>query len=150
MKPVMMVRLALGATGVALISYGAVRLLANSRETNPLGLGRWLAGAVIVHDGIFVPIVSLLGVVLAKLVKPRPRRYLQGSLIVAGALTLIAIPEIHLQGIHDPAKAWLRQDYTRNLHILWMIVAAAGLLCYLTSVVYGYYGRKRRHTNDLP
>ena len=144
LDPLKRIRIVAGILGVALIGYGIVRIFANLSNASLMGLGRWLAGAVIVHDGIFVPMVSVLGFVLTKVFRPRARRYIQATLIVEGTLTLIDLTEIYLQGTKDPGKAWLSQDYERNLHILWMIVATAGVLGYVASIIYARVKARRQ------
>ncbi|SDJ49280.1 hypothetical protein SAMN05444157_3634 [Frankineae bacterium MT45] len=142
------VRLLLGGVGVALILYGAIRILANAKVTNPIGLTKWLIGAAVIHDGIFVPLVSLVGYGLSRGVRPRARRFIQFALIVGGSLALIAWPEIYREGTQAAPKAWLQQDYTANLYILLGIVLSVTLLGYLLTVIRDARADRRRQTKE--
>ncbi|SOD72043.1 hypothetical protein SAMN05892883_1485 [Jatrophihabitans sp. GAS493] len=143
-------RLLLGGAGVALIAYGGIRILANSQQTNPAGLAKWLIAAAVIHDGIFVPLVSLIGFGLSRTVRPRARRFVQFALVVGGSLALIAWPEIYREGTQPAAKAWLQQNYTANLYILLSIVGAVTLLGYLATVIRDARADRRRQANDRP
>ena len=73
-----------------------------------------------------------LGLVLAR-VPARARRFLQGALVVAGSLTVVAIPMVWLRGQQPPSKAILPQDVGANLVLLIALVAVIALLAYLVS-----------------
>jgi hypothetical protein len=131
----MRTRLALGAAGLALITFGIVRIFENSDRTNPRGLARWLIGAVILHDGILVPATMVLGFVITHVFRPRARRYVQGALIASGLITIIAIPLIDRRGSQPAVKALEQQNYGLHLGILVALVCGAALLAYVAQVV---------------
>ena len=131
----MRTRLALGSLGAALIVFGAFRILQNSDRTNPMGLARWLIGAVVIHDGIVVPSTMVIGFAITHLFRPRLRRYVQGALVAAALVTVIAIPLIDRRGSQPAVKALERQNYGLHLGILVAILFAVAGVAYLTQVL---------------
>ncbi len=125
-------RYALVASGVLLILYGGVRLVAGVPEALP-GLVLWMVGIVVIHDGLLSPVVVAVGWLLARTAPPSGRRYLQAALVVGGLITIIAIPLIARRGTQPPAKALLLQNYGANLAILLGLVAALNLAAYLVT-----------------
>ncbi|WP_181272852.1 hypothetical protein [Brevibacterium oceani] len=57
-------RTALVIAGIGFVAYGAFLVLTTVGTASIVGLGLWLAAAVIVHDGVFVPVVTVLGRIL--------------------------------------------------------------------------------------
>ncbi len=131
----MRTRIALGAAGVLLGLFGVFRLLTQVALGDLATLVAWLVAALVLHDGVLSPAVAGAGRLLHRLVPSRARTVLQPALVVAGLVTLIALPMIHRQGRYPASKALLRQDYTVNLLIAVAAIAGVGLLCYLTLVV---------------
>ncbi|MFE4546584.1 hypothetical protein [Streptomyces sp. NPDC056785] len=111
-------RYLMGAAGVALLGEGASLLLDVRDLTDVLV---WLGGAVVLHDALIAPLVLLAGLVL---VRGGVRGPVRGALVVAGALTLVALPVLLRPG--RPANSSvLPLDYPRNLLIAWATVATA-------------------------
>ena len=75
-----------------------------------------------------------LGWLLRQRVPDRGRRYLQVALLVAGLITVIAVPMIVLRGSQPAAKALLLQNYGLNLTILLGLVAVVTLALYAVRV----------------
>ena len=86
---------------------------------------------MIIHDAIWSPGLIGIGALLSR-APARGRRYLQGGLIVAAALTVIAVPMIYLRGQQPASKAILLQHVGANLALLLVIVAA------VTGAAYGW------------
>ena len=129
-------RWTLGAAGVAAIGYGALRILEQSRYTHPSKLLIWLIGALLVHDAIIAPIVIGLGALLTRVVPGRARGYLQGGLVVAGLVSVVAVVEINRRNkTASPALALLRQNYLTNLVVLVLAITLVTVVAYLISVV---------------
>lgn len=128
-------RLGLGALGALVIGYGALRLLQDSKDTKPWALAKWLIGFGILHDGVIAPLTVALGWLVARYVHPRARAYVQGALVVAGIVTIMALPLLHRQGKSAPGSALLTQNYTANLAILLAFIAVC------TVALYGVRGR---------
>lgn len=83
-----MLRYTLGATGLAALAYGANLLVTDPQIAGWTGVLEWLAYALLLHDGVLVPTVMLLGLALGT----RLRGWLRWPFVVAGALTAIALP----------------------------------------------------------
>ena len=142
----MKTRIGLGAIGVAGILWGALNLLRIHEKSNPIHLLLWLAVAAGANDLILVPIVGVIGLVLARFVPGAARRYLQGALLVMGMATAIAIPMIYKQGSQPAAKSLLRQNYVGNLAIIVGITAAVAV----ALIAMGYLRRGRSSVKDRP
>ncbi|MEP6631310.1 MAG: hypothetical protein ABJA89_12615 [Lapillicoccus sp.] len=134
-------RIVLATAGILLLLYGAVSLLTNVDFGTLLLLALWLIGAVVIHDGIVSPLVIGVGWALHRVVPPRARRYLQGGLIAAALITVVAIPMIAQQGALPASKGLLQQNFGGNLTLLLGIVGAVSLLLYAVRVARD--GRRR-------
>jgi hypothetical protein len=131
----MRLRIALAAVGVLLGLFGAFRLLTQISTSDLIYLAGWLVGAVVIHDGILAPTVAATGAVITRFVPPRARRYVQGALVVAALVTVIALPLIHRENSQPVVKAILRQNYAGNLAVLLGIIAGAALVLYAVRVI---------------
>ncbi|MFD5424980.1 hypothetical protein [Streptomyces sp. NPDC127084] len=117
-------RYGLGGLGLVLIGVGAWRVAA---QPDPVDVLVWLAGAAVLHDGILAPLVLVVGLLL---VRRSERGVLRGALVVAGSLTLVALPLLVRPG-EPPNPSALPLPYGRNLVIVLGVVAtvaAAGIL----------------------
>lgn len=126
----MRTRILLGAGGGVLGLFGVFRLLTQIPGDDLVVLFVWLAGALVIHDGILSPLVIGLGALFVRYVPARPRAYLQGALVTAGAVTVIALPLIHREGSQPAVKAILRQNYAANLGVLLGLIALGAVLLY--------------------
>lgn len=127
-------RLILAVLGIAGLLYGIGRLFTEISLGTLIGVGTWLIAIVIIHDGIVSPLIIGVGALLDRLVPPRARSFIQGGLIMAGMVTVIAIPMIIKQGTYPPVKALLEQNYGLNLGILLGLIAALCLVGYAIRV----------------
>lgn len=131
----MRTRVLIGATGVLLGLFGAFRLLTQIPGSDVLVLAGWLLGALAIHDGLLAPLVAGVGALIGRLVPPRARAFLQAGLVVAAAVTVVALPLIHREGSQPPVKAILRQNYAGNLAALIGLIAAGTVLLYAGRVL---------------
>jgi len=77
----------------AAIGYGLYELVgASPRATRPVAALSWLAGVLVVHDGILAPLAVVAGWALTRLLLPRARRVVGALLLVAACLAIVAIP----------------------------------------------------------
>jgi hypothetical protein len=126
-------RVMAGAAGVALMGVGA-SLLMDVRDVSDVLL--WLGGAVVLHDAVIAPVVLLAGLLL---VCDGVRGPVRGALLVAGALTMVALPVLLRPG-KTANSSVLPLDYPRN----WLIaVVAVATATALWLAVRGF-GRGRR------
>lgn len=126
-------RQGLAAAGVLLGLYGVYRLVSGNSLADLVVIGLWILGAVAIHDGLVAPVVVSLGSALAH-IPARARRYLQFALILAGAVTVIAVPLIYRQGTQPASKSLLERDYGANLTLLLTMIAAGSLVAYAVAV----------------
>ncbi len=103
---------ALGGTG--LIGYGIYGLLHDSYITDPLDILRWAVGGLLLHDGLWVPLVCLFSVLLTRSTPVRT------GLIVAAALTAVALPAVLRADDHNGNPSVLPLPYLRN----WLLALA--------------------------
>ncbi|MEN3360359.1 MAG: hypothetical protein V7637_4341 [Mycobacteriales bacterium] len=117
------VRWALGLAGGGLIGYGAHRIASGGLTTDPADLTRWLLAGVLGHDLLIAGLTAAVGWLLARLVPATVRPAVQGGLLVAASLVLIAVPVLSGRGGHgNPSTDPL--DYPRNLAVALLAVAA--------------------------
>lgn len=127
-------RIAIGGVGVLVMLYGAVRLVQKTATAEKVGLVKWLAGSVILHDGIIAPIVVAIGWALAKYVPSRGRAYIQGGLAVAGIVALFTLPMIYRRGKSQPGTTLLTRNYGESLLIVLALVAVGTVIAYAMRV----------------
>ncbi|MET9888504.1 hypothetical protein ABZZ20_36405 [Streptomyces sp. NPDC006430] len=109
-------RYVLGGLGLALMAWGGALLL---QQPSPWRIALWLAGAVVLHDGLIAPLVIAVAALTAAAglhLRGVPR----AALIVAGSLTAIALPALLRPG-HPANPTVLPLDYLRN----WLLTMAA-------------------------
>ena len=128
-------RIALGVAGGMLLAFGAFRLVTTLNPADLRALVLWLIVAVVLHDGVIAPLTAGTGVLLTK-VPPRPRRYLQGALVVGALLTFIAVPLIYRRATQPAVKAILLRNYAGNLALLLGCIAAVALALYAARVLH--------------
>ncbi|MFD5409060.1 hypothetical protein [Streptomyces nojiriensis] len=109
-------RYAVGGFGLAVMAFGGLLLV---REPEPWRIALWLAGGVLVHDGLIAPLVIAVGALCAA-AGLRLRGVPRAALVVAGSLTMIALPPLLRPGGVANASV-LPLDYPRN----WLLAMAA-------------------------
>lgn len=132
------VRYGLGAAGLAGVVFGASLLLSDPLVRNWQGLARWLAAAVVLHDGLLVPAV----LALAALLGPRWRRRLRWPFVVAGSVTVVALPVLLRPGATANPSV-LPLDYPRGWAISVGAVLAIAVAWSAGRWALGRRGRRR-------
>jgi hypothetical protein len=127
-------RIGLVVAGALLLALGAFRLVTELASGDLVTLAVWLVVAVMLHDAVIAPLTVGVGFTLTR-VPERARRYLQGALIVAAMITVIALPLINRRDTQPLAKAILQRDYAGNLALLLGLTAAVALVLYAVRVV---------------
>ncbi|MFC9392587.1 hypothetical protein ACFTWS_05395 [Streptomyces sp. NPDC057027] len=130
-------RYGLGMLGVALVGLGAWLVV---DQPDPLGVFVWLAGALVLHDGILAPLVLAVGLLL---VGRRRRGLLRGASLVAGSVVLVALPLLVRPGA-PPNPSALPLPYGRNLAI---VLAAVTVV---TGVLIAGRRRRERRQGRVP
>nr|WP_236072199.1 hypothetical protein [Streptomyces polyasparticus] len=115
------------------MALGVWRLL---EVRDPLDVAVWLGGAVVLHDGIIVPVVLGIGLLVGGV---RARGTVRGALIVAGSVTAVALPVLLRPGAAaNPSVVPL--NYLRNW--LWMMALLGVFIAGATAV--GWARARRR------
>ncbi|MFI9722720.1 hypothetical protein ACIHFE_24195 [Streptomyces sp. NPDC052396] len=130
------VRVVLGACGIGLIAVGVWSLGRGTED--PWQVARWLAGPLIVHDGVIVPLTLLIGWAVARL---PARRTVRGALLVAASLTAVACPVLFRPG-RTANPSVLPLDYPRN----WLLALGGVAATTLAVGLAGAWSRRRSRT----
>ena len=144
----MRTRVLIAVPGILLGLFGVFRLLTQIAGYDLFVLVCWLVGALIIHDGILSPIVVAVGAGIARIVPPRARTFLQGGLISAVLIVVVALPMIYREHSQPRIKAILQQNFEANLGILLLIVLVASVLLYVVNVV--RHGAARNQSQSQP
>ena len=122
-----MIRLALGAAGLALIGYGAVLLLDNPGPTL-VRIAIWAAAGVLLHDFVFAPLVTALGYA-GRRILPRAWRAPVGvAALVSVTLVLLAVPVFDRPGAKPLNPTVVDRDYPLGLWISLAVTWACAAL----------------------
>lgn len=141
------IRTGLGVLGVALASYGAYLGIRTIPATSYLAIALWLAAAVILHDTVLVPAVSLLrGVALhvGRRLSAISLALVEGAFVVGGVLSLVAVPEIWAKHLGPANPSVLPGSYGLALLLTWLILAVLAAGSVVVSVLSSRQADRRR------
>ena len=128
---------ALGAAGAA---YGLVLVLQQGLS-DLVDIVIWLAGGVVLHDFVLVPITLTLLFLGSRLVPDRLRGPVAAGLVVLGTVTVVAIPVLGRFGARPDNPTLLDRNYAAG----WLAVAALTVIgVVVTSLVTRRRGRRTR------
>ncbi|MEU1420743.1 hypothetical protein [Kitasatospora sp. NPDC005751] len=114
------------AAGLALIGYGLYGLLTDVYLTDPAQVLVWGIGALVLHDGVWLPLLCLVGAHLAR------GPVLRGWLVVAAAVTAVGLPAVLRADDDHGNSSLLPLPYLRN----WLaVLAATAVLALLIGLV---------------
>lgn len=138
MKTAKIYRIVLGTAGVAVIGYGLSGLPTQLGPAQLLGLLLWLAVAVLLHDGVVVPLATVAGAGLTRMgsrLRPASTAIIRCALLTGAVVTLIAGVLLKAQSVARNTSA-LEADYAANLLWFWaaLAVVAAALVYVLERV----------------
>lgn len=122
-----MTRVAIGLGGLLAIGYGAVLLLGRGLS-DTLAAGVWLAGGVVVHDGVLVPVTLGLGLLLGRVVPVSWRAPAAAAGIVLGSVTVAAVPVLGRFGARVDNDTLLDRDYLAGWLVLAGLVVAGAVV----------------------
>lgn len=121
-------RLVLGGLGVLLAAYGVLRLLELGWD-NLVATVVWMAGGVVAHDLVLVPLSLLVGALVLLVLRARPwRAATAAGLIVLGTVTVTAVPVLGRFGAKDDNPTLLDRPYVAGWLGLVVLVALGTLL----------------------
>ena len=132
----MRTRVLLGALGVAVAAYG-MWLLLQEDLADLVDTAVWLAGGVVLHDFVLVPLTLLLGLALIRLLPENLRAPVAGGLVVLGTVTLMAVPVLGRWGANADNPTILDRNYTAG----WLVVAGVTTLVVVVAIVLRAGGR---------
>lgn len=69
------------------------------------------AAVLILHDGVWMAIVAVVGIVIHRVIPVRYRSIVQGALIVTASVTIVALPLVLGFGYHADVPSALPRDY---------------------------------------
>jgi hypothetical protein len=140
-------RATLVVVGGAAASYGAYRLLdlgwANTRAT-----ALWLVGGVVLHDGIFAPLVLVVSLVAVRLGRRHRLAPLVAGLVVLVPVTLLAIPELGRLGARADRPTLLDRNYWLGWSLLATLVVVGVVVGTALDAVMA--GRRQARPTDVP
>lgn len=119
-------RWALMVPGLGAAGYGLVLLWRQGLTEVPGVLG-WLAGAVLVHDGLIVPVTLAVGAWLVRVLDPRWRAPVGSALLVLGTLTLMALPVLGRFGARSDNPTLLDRHYLLGWLVLTTVIGAGAV-----------------------
>ncbi|GAA1927867.1 hypothetical protein GCM10009737_32140 [Nocardioides lentus] len=123
--------------GVLVTLYGAYLALWD-RLDQLVGTLVWVAGGVVLHDFVLVPLVLLAVALVGRLLPPRWRAPAAAGLVVLGTVSVVAVPFVGRFGALPDNPTLLDRDYTTGYLVL------AGLV--VLAVVAGGLRRRGRDT----
>ena len=136
-------RSALGALGLLVGVYGAYLLLSRQDVDQLLSAAIWLAGGVVVHDGLIA--LAALGLVAigARYLPSGARAPAAVGFVVLGSITILAIPMLGRFGAKDDNATLLDRSYGLGwLGIVGLVVAAVLVSSLLRSRTSGDAGAR--------
>lgn len=129
-------RIGLVVVGLGLLGIGGLVLLDSVNPTRYVGILAWMAGAIIVHDGIIAPIVFVVALGMRRAGKKIPSAViaiLQGAIVLGAIVGLIVLPEVIKKSLGTANPTVLPLDYGFNLIVFYAIIAV------VTAVVIAAY-----------
>lgn len=151
------VRATLGALGLAALGYALFGFLANVPPAQLIGVVAWLAVALLMHDGVLVPLTTLAGGGLSRLtygLGPVQQGIVRGALLVGALVTLVEAPLIRAQQVREPGGPGsgangtvLQGDYALALGVFWAVLVVAAAI---VVAAVGLYGRRSKVRKTRP
>ncbi|MGL5931201.1 MAG: hypothetical protein ACRCY8_19900 [Dermatophilaceae bacterium] len=129
-RAVAVLRGTLAVVGAAGVAYG-ILLLGRLDPGQVVDVARWVAGGIVVHDGLIAPLVVTFGALVAARAPGRLRMPLVRALVVLGPLTLVAVPVLGRFGAKPDNPTLLDRPYLTGYGV---IVAGVLLLTALDAV----------------
>ncbi|CAN5189445.1 hypothetical protein BH11ACT3_BH11ACT3_19870 [soil metagenome] len=125
-------------TGAALLGIGGLTFLSDVKPSQYLGVIAWMAGAIILHDGVGAMVVFGVTVLLRRAPSRIPFVVLaivQGALVVGAIVVVLVAPEIVKQAIGTANPSILPLDYVGNLALFAVVLAAATVVAVLVAII---------------
>ncbi|XAS63793.1 hypothetical protein ACOM2C_01390 [Pseudarthrobacter sp. So.54] len=117
-------RAVLGVAGVAILGYGLLELPTQLGAGQLMGLLTWMAVAILIHDGVLVPLSTLAGAGLTRAgakLQPTSAAILRGALLLGAVVTLVVGILMKAQSVAQSVTV-LEADYAMNLLWFWVFL----------------------------
>jgi membrane-bound metal-dependent hydrolase YbcI (DUF457 family) len=144
-------RVVIGAIGVLVVLLGGFTFLTDVRPDNYLGVVVWLAGAIVLHDGVGAIGVFVVSVLVRKVGRRVPFIVLviaQAAAAIWVIVLVLVVPEIVKQAIGTANPSILPLDYTANLVTFSAALVALAAFATATAAVIGRIRRPASHSED--
>jgi hypothetical protein len=138
--------------GAAVMTFGAIGLVADSGISGGVDVAQWLVGADLAHDFVLAPLACLVGAAVARVLPRRWRAPVQAALLATGVLLIVAFPALRGYGRDQvPDNPTVQPiDYTTaTLTALTIVWAAAGVWLLVRLATSGR-GTRRPPTRATP
>jgi hypothetical protein len=123
----MKTRTTLIVAGALTMAYAAGGALADP-EVALTGVLLFLAGVLIAHDAVWMPVVLVAAAALNRIVPPRHRAAARIAAITAAAVTVVALPLVLGFGRPADNPSALPLPYGRNLAVVLLVIAGSTVL----------------------
>ncbi|MFC1410065.1 hypothetical protein ACEZCY_12400 [Streptacidiphilus sp. N1-12] len=136
------------AGGLALVGFGVAGFLGEPYlNGHRLQVLLWAAGAIVLHDGVWAPVLLLAGAVLVRVVPALVRGPVLVGLITAAGLTAVGFPAVLREDQHNGNPTLLPLPYLRNwLLLLGLVVVAVAVWVGVAAAV----ARRRARPKEQP
>lgn len=118
-------RAALVLAGIGMLGFGVATLATTLSLEDLVWLAVWLAAAIVIHDGVLVPLLSVLRAGERRGARRWPKAVtalIEVAFAVVAVLTLFVVPELWAQG-RSPNPTLLTGDYAARLAVAWAVAA---------------------------
>ncbi len=116
------------AAGGPLVAYGVWWLVHNAGLTHPVGWTLTLAGAIVAHDLVLVPVVAGVGALLTRISPAWLRVPLRSALALSLVCALLAYPALSDRGRRPSNPTLLPRDLAVGLALVLVAIWVAALL----------------------
>jgi hypothetical protein len=122
-------RLAVAAIGIAMIGIGLRGIIDHGADTHPRSWLIWIVAVALGDDLIVIPVLLLIGAVVARVVPSAVRAVVQTAMLISGAVSAVGIVAILASNrrIHRNNPSLLPLPYVRNLVVIliaiWLVAA---------------------------
>ena len=111
------------------VIIGGVRVGMHDREVKPTLLVKWLAGGLILHDAVWLPLVAIAGALATFAIRRRVPASMVWAAMTSVVLTLIAWPFVRGYGRRADVPSALQRNYAHGLiayiAVTWAIALVA-------------------------
>lgn len=138
-------RLTLGTVGLVIVGIGVAGLPTEMGTHQLLQLLGWLAAAVLLHDGVLVPLTTAAGYGIGRLGRgwTAASRIIFRTALGIGVLLSLLVPLLLKARSLNSNPTLLTENFTLHLAVAWLLLisaAAAGI----------YVVERRRRLKTLP